>query len=70
MLTYDCEATAGGTRFVRTLDYGFSGLAMQVANWLVMRRRIDRESVESMGRLKEMAERLPDFTPASASSPA
>ncbi len=68
VLTYDCEATADGTRFVRTLDYGFSGLAMQVANWLVMRRRIDRESVESMGRLKEMAERLPDFTPATASS--
>ena len=57
VLTYECESTASGTRFVRTLEYGFSGLAMRLANWLVMRGKIDRESAESMKRLKEMAER-------------
>ncbi|NWL81067.1 sterol desaturase [Pseudomonas taiwanensis] len=57
VLTYECESTGNGTRFIRTLEYGFSGLAMQIANWLVMRNKIDRESVESMKQLKEMAER-------------
>ncbi|BAN49062.1 SRPBCC family protein [Metapseudomonas resinovorans] len=56
-LTYECESTPTGTRFVRTLDYGFDGLGMRIANWLVMRRKIDRESAESMAQLKEMAER-------------
>ncbi len=56
VLTYECESTDNGTRFIRTLEYGFSGLAMQIANWLVMRNKIDRESVESLKQLKKMAE--------------
>ncbi|WP_044874261.1 SRPBCC family protein [Pseudomonas sp. LFM046] len=56
LLTYECEKTANGTRFVRTLEYGFSGWVMRLANRLVMRRTIDRESVESMRQLKAMAE--------------
>ncbi|WP_342244433.1 SRPBCC family protein [Pseudomonas sp. OTU5201] len=64
MLTYECESTGSGTRFVRTLEYGFSGLAMQIANWLVMRGKIDRESAESMKQLKEMAERAIEASPA------
>jgi hypothetical protein len=63
VLTYECESTASGTRFVRTLEYGFSGFAMRIANWLVMRGRIDRESVESMKRLKEIAERTIEKAP-------
>ncbi|MDT4837071.1 Polyketide cyclase / dehydrase and lipid transport [compost metagenome] len=63
LLTYDCEKTANGTRFVRTLEYGFSGWAMRLANLLVMRRTIDRESAESMRQLKEMAERTIEAEP-------
>ncbi|MFZ6048545.1 SRPBCC family protein [Pseudomonas sp. CR3202] len=64
LLTYECEKTATGTRFVRTLEYGFSGWAMRLANLLVMRRQIDRESAESMRQLKEMAERAIEAAPA------
>ncbi|WP_271407845.1 sterol desaturase/SRPBCC family protein [Pseudomonas sp. Q1-7] len=63
VLTYECEGSAGGTRFIRTLEYGFSGLAMRIANRLVMRRTIERESAESMRQLKEMAERTLENRP-------
>lgn len=69
-LTYECEKTETGTRFVRTLEYRFSGRLMRLANLLVMRRKIDRESVESMKQLKEMAERVIEQTPIRQRDPA
>ena len=55
LLTYECAAEADGTRFVRTLDYQFDGLGMRVANRLLLKRRIERESATSMQALREMA---------------
>ncbi|MHC8309292.1 SRPBCC family protein [Pseudomonas sp. GT1P32] len=55
VVTYECTAEDNGTRFVRTLDYQFSGLAMRIANRLLLKRRIDRESAASMQALREMA---------------
>lgn len=57
-LTYECTGTAQGTQFVRTLEYGFSSLLMRLLDRLVLRARIDRESVESLQRLRTVAERL------------
>jgi len=57
VLTYECAAEGHGTRFVRTLEYQFSGVAMRLANRLLLKRRIDRESAASMLALREMAEK-------------
>ena len=54
-VTYECEAEGDGTRFVRTLEYQFSGLGMRIANRLLLKRRIDHESAASMLALREMA---------------
>jgi len=56
-LTYECQPCTGGTRFVRTLEYSFDSWLMRLANALLLRRRIDRESAESLSILKEVAER-------------
>ncbi|CAD5110325.1 SRPBCC family protein [Zestomonas carbonaria] len=56
-LTYECQATAAGTRFVRTLEYAFDNWPMRLANLLVMRKRIDHESEESLRILRDVAER-------------
>lgn len=55
VVTYECEAVGDGTRFVRTLEYQFSGLAMRIANRLLLKRRIDHESAASMQALRETA---------------
>jgi hypothetical protein len=57
VLTYECAADGDGTRFVRTLEYQFSGLSMRIANRLLLKRRIERESAASMLALREMAEK-------------
>jgi hypothetical protein len=57
VLTYECTPEGDNTRFVRTLDYRFSGLAMRLANRLVLKRRIDHESAASMLALRERAEK-------------
>ncbi|WLG47276.1 SRPBCC family protein [Pseudomonas sp. FP1740] len=57
VVTYECEVEGDDTRFVRTLEYSFSGLAMRIANRLVLKRRIERESAESMLALREMAQK-------------
>lgn len=54
-LTYECSAEAGGTRFVRTLEYRFDGLLMRLANRLLLKRRIERESAASMLALRDTA---------------
>jgi hypothetical protein len=57
VVTYECEAEGDGTRFVRTLEYQFSGLAMRIANCLLLKRRIERESAASMQALRAMAQK-------------
>ena len=57
VVTYECEVEGDDTRFVRTLEYSFSGLAMRIANRLVLKRRIERESAESMLALREMVQK-------------
>lgn len=57
VLTYECEAQGNSTRFIRTLEYRFSSLGMRIANRLLLKRRIDRESAASMLALREMAEK-------------
>ncbi|AXQ28157.1 SRPBCC family protein [Solimonas sp. K1W22B-7] len=57
-LTYECHATAGGTQFVRTLEYRMSGLLMQWTNHLLLKRRIARESEASLRNLGARAEQL------------
>ena len=47
----------GGCEFVRTLEYGFDGLLMRLANRLLLSRRIERESQASMQALRAVLER-------------
>lgn len=56
-LIYECAAEGNGTRFIRTLEYQFSGLALRIANLLLLKRRIDLESAASMEALRVMAHR-------------
>ncbi|AMQ84108.1 MULTISPECIES: sterol desaturase family protein [Pseudomonas] len=56
-LTYECSAHDGATRFVRTLDYQFEGIGLRIANHLLLKRRIERESATSMLALRDMATR-------------
>lgn len=55
-LSYECQPSVAGTRFVRTLEYRFDGWSMRLANLFLLRRRIERESEESMQRLRRVAE--------------
>jgi hypothetical protein len=66
VVTYECDATGEDTRFVRTLEYQFSGLAMRIANRLLLKRRIDRESAASMQALRDMAQKYLTATGVSA----
>ncbi|MHC8314563.1 sterol desaturase/SRPBCC family protein [Pseudomonas sp. LB3P31] len=55
VVTYECAAEGDGTRFIRTLEYQFQGLGMRLANRLLLKRRIDRESAHSLQALRDMA---------------
>ncbi|WLI15071.1 SRPBCC family protein [Pseudomonas sp. FP603] len=57
VVTYECEAFGDDTRFVRNLEYCFSGVMMRIANRLLLKRRIERESAQSMLALREMAQK-------------
>jgi len=58
LLTYECVDVEGGCEFVRTLEYGFAGWPMRLANVLLMRRRIERESQASMQALRDVLARI------------
>ncbi|TPG66220.1 sterol desaturase/SRPBCC family protein [Pseudomonas arsenicoxydans] len=62
VVTYECAAEGDGTQFIRTLEYQFAGVAMRIANQLLLKRRIERESAESMLALRDMAQK--QLTPA------
>ncbi|VVP26705.1 sterol desaturase/SRPBCC family protein [Pseudomonas fluorescens] len=64
VVTYECATEGNGTQFIRTLDYQFEGFGMRIANQLLLKRRIERESAESMLALQEMAQT--QLTPAGA----
>ena len=64
VVTYECTAEGDGTQFIRTLEYQFAGVAMRIANQLLLKRRIERESAESMLALREMAQK--QLTPTGA----
>ena len=64
VVTYECAAEGDGTHFIRTLEYQFAGVGMRIANQLLLKRRIERESAESMLALREMAQK--QLTPAGA----
>lgn len=57
VVTYECAAEGDGTRFVRTLEYQFSGLGMRIANHLLLKRRIDQESATSLLALRDSAQK-------------
>lgn len=64
-VTYECQALdTGHTRFVRTLEYGFSGWLMRLGNQLLFKRRIERESSDSLLALCEMAQQTIPPSPA------
>lgn len=56
-LTYECSTHNAATRFVRTLYYRFEGIGLRIANHLLLKRRIERESATSMLALRDMATR-------------
>ncbi|WP_342118282.1 SRPBCC family protein [Pseudoduganella sp. OTU4001] len=51
LVTYECAATAAGTRFVRTLEYRFASLLVRLADRLVLRRRVASDSAASLQKL-------------------
>lgn len=57
-VTYECQATQCGTRFVRTLEYHFPGWVMRLLNRLLLQKRIERESAESLLALRNVVEQL------------
>ncbi|AGK51575.1 polyketide cyclase / dehydrase and lipid transport family protein [Burkholderia thailandensis MSMB121] len=57
--TYECRSGAHGTRFVRTLHYHSPSPLLRLANALVMRRRVERESAHSLTLLKRRLEAAP-----------
>jgi hypothetical protein len=57
VVTYECEGQGNGTRFVRTLEYRFGSLGLRIANQLLLKRRIDQESADSLVALREMAQK-------------
>ncbi|PTQ69123.1 SRPBCC family protein [Pseudomonas sp. GV071] len=58
VVTYDCSATATGTRFTRTLEYRFGHWIGRLAARLGLHKRIERDSVALLQRLGEMAEKV------------
>lgn len=57
LLTYECVGLENGCEFVRTLEYGFDNGLMRLANYLLLRRRVERESLASMQALRDVLAR-------------
>lgn len=57
VLTYEVSPVEGGARFVRTLEYHLAGWILRLADRLVLRRRIERESAVSLRQLRDVVER-------------
>lgn len=61
-VTYECVETPSGARFVRTLEYQFSGFIARIANQIFLKKRITRDSCALVERLGAVAE---EFIPKS-----
>jgi len=62
LVTYECNSAANGTRFVRTLEYRFSSVLARLADKLLMRRRVARDSAAALRKLGAVAvEVLPEI---------
>ena len=55
-LSYSMQAVEAGTRFERRLGYELPGAWLRLLNRLLLRRRIERESAESLRQLKQRME--------------
>ena len=55
-LTYTMTPDGDGTLFERTLCYELPGFWLRLANRLLLRRRIEKESAESLRQLKQALE--------------
>ncbi len=60
LLTYECSGGPRGARFVRTLHYHSPNPLLRLANALVMRGRVERESAYSLTLLKRRLEAARD----------
>ena len=56
VVTYECQGTAAGTRFTRTLEYGLPGLLGHLIARFVLRKRSASDSVELLGNIRRVAE--------------
>lgn len=63
-LTYELSEAAGGTDFVRTLDYVMLRLGLKLLEPLLLRRRIAAESALSLEQLKTVMESRAAAVPA------
>lgn len=55
-VAYTLTPRGGGTSFERTFTYRVAGIIGQLLNWLLLRRRVRRESREALRRLKHALE--------------
>lgn len=55
-LTYQVSPDGDGALFERTLSYKLPNVFLRILNKLILRRRIERESAESLARLKTVLE--------------
>lgn len=56
LVTYECLATPTGTRFKRTLQYQFSSFVARLLDRLFIRKRIERDSVALLSKLRTVTE--------------
>jgi hypothetical protein len=54
-VTYECLEAGRGTRFVRTLEYRFSSPFARLLDRMILRRRIRRDSLALLDRLRDVA---------------
>lgn len=57
-VTYECMGSDTGTRFTRSLEYHFSNWIGRMADRLFVNKRIERDSIELLRTLGEVAERV------------
>jgi len=55
LVTYECLEVDSGTRFVRTLEYHFASPIGRLADRLFARRRIKRDSLDLLDKLRRVA---------------
>ena len=59
-ITYECSTATGGARVERKLEYSFSSPFFRLVDRLFLRKRIERDSVALLEKLRSMAELAPE----------